>query len=160
MSDGGDIHQHARLAAGRHLIGSIKVQVFGSRHYFNRINRAQNRIGIDCVSYFQAAMQKILKQEALNLFPIHIEVETGMNRLGFSFPQIPDLLKQLTGNVFHVQSVFSHLAASEEAQQDAFTQHQFENYQSIVQRIQGVLGYPFIRHITNSSAAVRSPALQ
>ena len=107
-----------------------------------------------------AAMQKILRQEAISLFPVHIELETGMNRLGFSFPQVPDLLKQLASNVFHVQSVFSHLAASEEAQQDAFTQRQFESYQSIVQRFQGALGYPFIRHISNSAAAVRSPALQ
>jgi alanine racemase len=107
-----------------------------------------------------AAMHKILKQEAISLFPIHIELETGMNRLGFSFPQVPDLLKQITGTAFRVQSVFSHLAASEEAQQDAFTQKQFDAYQSMVSRIREVLGYNFIQHISNSAAVVRNPVMQ
>ena len=105
-------------------------------------------------------MQKLLKQEAISHFPIHIELETGMNRLGFSSAQVPDLLKWLSGSSFQVQSVFSHLAASEEAQQDDFTQKQFELYQSMADRIQQSLGYGFIRHISNSSAVVRNPAMQ
>ncbi len=106
------------------------------------------------------AMEKLLKQEAIRLFPIHIELETGMNRLGFASRQIPELLERLTGSVFRVQSVFSHLAASEEAQQDAFTQKQFDRYLSMTGRIQEFLGYPFIRHISNSAGMVRNPALQ
>jgi Alr-MurF fusion protein len=107
-----------------------------------------------------AALLKHLKQEAIGLFPVHIELETGMNRLGFSSQQIPELLAQLTGTALRVQSVFTHLAASEEAQQDDFTQKQFDTYQSMVSRIRDSLGYPFIQHISNSAAAVRNPALQ
>lgn len=107
-----------------------------------------------------AALQNLLKQEAIRLFPIHIELETGMNRLGFASAQIPELLELLKEGVFRVQSVFSHLAASEEAQQDDFTRNQFEIYQSIAGRIQEFLGYPFIRHISNSAGIVRNPALQ
>ena len=98
-----------------------------------------------------AAMEKLLKQEAISQFPVHIELETGMNRLGFSAFQITELLKQLSGNVFRVQSVFSHLAASEEAQQDEFTQKQFDSYLSMADRITESLGYSFIRHISNSA---------
>jgi alanine racemase len=107
-----------------------------------------------------AAMKKLLKQEAISLYPIHIELETGMNRLGFASPQIPELSEQLKESVFRVQSVFSHLAASEEAQQDAFTQKQFESYQAMADRLQKSLGYPFIQHISNSAGLVRNPALQ
>jgi Alr-MurF fusion protein len=107
-----------------------------------------------------AAMHKILKQEAITIFPIHIELETGMNRLGFASAEIPELLKQLNGTAFKVQSVFSHLAASEEAQQDDFTQKQFDSYQSMANLMEGTLKYPFIRHISNSAAVVRNPALQ
>jgi alanine racemase len=106
------------------------------------------------------ALQKLIKQEAIGLFPIHIELETGMNRLGFAASQIPELLEQLKAGVFRVQSVFSHLAASEEAQQDDFTQKQFERYQAIAARIQDSVGYPFIRHISNSAGIVRNPSLQ
>ncbi len=107
-----------------------------------------------------AALKKILKQEALTQFPIHIELETGMNRLGFSADQIPQLLEQLIGTELRVQSVFSHLAASEEAQQDIFTQKQFDNYKSMAGRIQDGLGYSFIRHISNSAGIIRNPELQ
>jgi alanine racemase len=105
------------------------------------------------------AMYKLLKKEALSLFPIHLELETGMNRLGFSPAQIPDLLKKLTGSVFRVQSVFSHLAASEEVQQDAFTQNQFDIYLSMTGRLREALGYPFLMHLANSAGIVRNPAM-
>jgi alanine racemase len=59
-----------------------------------------------------------------------------------------------------VQSVFSHLAASEEAQQDEFTQRQFESYLSMAGRLRETLGYAFIRHISNSAGIVRNPSLQ
>jgi alanine racemase len=107
-----------------------------------------------------SALQKLLKLEAVNLFPVHIELETGMNRLGFSSSQIPELSELLKSGDFRIQSVFSHLAASEEAQQDDFTQLQFESYQSMVERIQKAVGYPFIRHISNSAGIVRDPLLQ
>ena len=106
------------------------------------------------------SLRRILKKEAITFFPIHIELETGMNRLGFSAAQIPELVLGLSGNSFRVQSVFSHLAASEEAQQDAFTQIQFDLYQSLTDRIYESLGYPFLRHISNSAAIVRNPSFQ
>ena len=43
------------------------------------------------------AMHNILKKEAIGHFPVHLELETGMNRLGFSPAQIPELLKYLSG---------------------------------------------------------------
>jgi alanine racemase len=105
-------------------------------------------------------LYNVLKKEAISHFPVHIELETGMNRLGFSSVQIPVLLKYLTGNLFRVQSVFSHLAASEEAQQDDFTENQLKRFLSMVTRIQDSLRYPFIRHISNSAGIVRNPSLQ
>jgi alanine racemase len=106
------------------------------------------------------SLRRHLKKEAIGFFPIHIELETGMNRLGFSPAQIPDLLHTLAFNEFRVQSVFSHLAASEEKQQDDFTQNQFNAYTAMADRIQETLGYPFLRHISNSAAIVRNPAMQ
>lgn len=106
------------------------------------------------------ALQKLLQREGISHFPVHIELETGLNRLGFSASDIPGLVEQLKGTVFHVQSVFSHLAASEEAQQDDFTKEQFDRYISMSGRIRESLGYSFIEHISNSAGLVRNPALQ
>ncbi|HEY4153810.1 MAG TPA: bifunctional UDP-N-acetylmuramoyl-tripeptide:D-alanyl-D-alanine ligase/alanine racemase [Puia sp.] len=106
------------------------------------------------------AMDKRLKREAIGLFPVHIELETGMNRLGFSAKEIPELLESLAHASFHVKSVFSHLAASEAADQDGFTQKQFQRYQSMLGQLQPGLPRPFLKHISNSAAVVRNPEFQ
>jgi Alr-MurF fusion protein len=106
------------------------------------------------------ALLKMLKTEAISHFPVHIELETGLNRLGFSGDQMEELIKLLNSNTLRVQSVFSHLAASEELQQDDFTRQQFDTYRSLAGRIRESLGYSFLEHISNSAAVVRSPALQ
>ncbi len=106
------------------------------------------------------AVNKLLKDEGASHYPIHIELETGLNRLGFSAEEIPELIEQLKDPVFHVQSVFSHLAASEDPEQDDFTQEQYEKYRSMSGLLIDSLGYTFIKHISNSAGLVRNPALQ
>jgi len=94
-------------------------------------------------------------------YPVHIEIETGMNRLGFAMEEIEKLAEHLTGNPFvKVQSVFSHLAASEDPALDDFTMHQFSLYQQAVAILKSKLGYTFIQHISNTAAIFRLPALE
>lgn len=107
------------------------------------------------------AFDLFLQKEGLTQYPVHIEIETGMNRLGFSLEEISELgayLAQATS--FKVQSVFSHLAASEESGQDEFTFQQFAFFQQAVESLKASVGYPFLSHIANSAAAIRHPALQ
>jgi alanine racemase len=106
------------------------------------------------------ALLKLLKQEAIEAFPVHIELETGMNRLGFNAGQVPELSDHLRESGLRVRSVFSHLAASEEAQQDVFTGQQFERFQAMSDRLEKSLEYSFIRHISNSAAVIRNPSMQ
>lgn len=106
------------------------------------------------------AMDRMLKREAISMYPVHIELETGMNRLGFPAAAIPELIGSLGRSSFHVKSVFSHLAASEEAQQDAFTEKQFERYLAMAAQLEKYLPQPFLKHISNSAAVVRNPAMQ
>jgi len=54
------------------------------------------------------------KKKGIREIPVHIEIETGMNRLGFAVKDIPALIGKLNNSSFIIQSVFSHLAASEE----------------------------------------------
>jgi alanine racemase len=101
-----------------------------------------------------------LKKEGLTAFPVHIELETGMNRLGFRGDEIDQLMKVLPAAAFKVRSVFSHFAASEEAQQDSFSLAQWAAYQKAADRLETILNYSFLRHIANSAAIVRLPQLQ
>lgn len=102
-----------------------------------------------------------LKGEGLQQYPIHIEIETGMNRLGFSMPEVEKLSEYLVASPsFKVQTIFSHLAGSEEKEQDDFTKVQAEKFQQAATLLSERLGYTFIRHIANSAAAIRHPQLQ
>jgi alanine racemase len=101
-----------------------------------------------------------LKEQAIKSYPVHLEIETGMNRLGFSISQIEELAKYITSSSFQVQSVFSHLAASEDPSQDDFTKEQTNTFYRAVEILQQYISYPFLKHISNSAAIVRHPQLQ
>ncbi|HVK48282.1 MAG TPA: bifunctional UDP-N-acetylmuramoyl-tripeptide:D-alanyl-D-alanine ligase/alanine racemase [Pseudobacter sp.] len=106
------------------------------------------------------AFEAYLKREGIGQYPVHIELETGMNRLGFAEAQLPVLLESLRGGLFKVQSVFSHLAASEDPQQDAYTKKQANRFYEMVSQLQQILPYTFIRHISNTAGIGRHPELQ
>lgn len=102
-----------------------------------------------------------LKKEGFSGYPVHIEIETGMNRLGFDTRDMDKLGNFLIDTAsFRVQSVFSHLAASEEAKNDAFTEDQYNRFQKAADELQQKTGYSFSRHISNSAAILRHPQLQ
>jgi Alr-MurF fusion protein len=83
-----------------------------------------------------------------------------MNRLGFSFDQVPELIGLLKSNSFKVQSVFSHLVASEDPAFDDFTKYQAEQFSKMCDMLKETVSYPFIRHLLNTSGIARHPSLQ
>lgn len=102
-----------------------------------------------------------LQQEGLQQYPVHLEIETGMNRLGFAAGDTEKLADYLLScPSFRVETVFSHLAASEEKANDDFTLTQYSVFNKATTKLEGKLGYSFIKHIANSAAAVRHPDLQ
>lgn len=93
--------------------------------------------------------------------PIHLKIETGMNRLGFQSFMLDDLILTLIDqDVVKVSTVFSHLAASDEPQMDDFTLSQLEKFEELSLKIIESLDYPIKRHILNSSGIVRFPQYQ
>ena len=106
------------------------------------------------------AFDEYLKKEGMQQFPVHIELETGMNRLGFDVNDIPSLAQKLVAGNCKVQSVFTHLVASEDPKSDAFTLLQAEKYFTATALLQEKLSYSFIRHMANTAAILRYPQLQ
>ena len=107
------------------------------------------------------AFDRYLREEGIQHYPVHLEIETGMNRLGFATDEINRLVDMLRStSSFSIQSVFTHLAASEEAANDPFTQEQFRIFQAAADTLQAGTGSSFLRHIANSAAAIRHPDLQ
>ncbi len=92
---------------------------------------------------------------------IHLKLDTGMHRLGFT-PEDLDALFPLLQQHPQVQvvSAFSHLAGADEALHNDFSQLQISNFRSMASGIEAKLGYTFIKHILNSAGIVRFPEHQ
>ena len=102
-----------------------------------------------------------LQGEGISHFPIHIKLDTGMHRLGFEPGALGELFKLMgKGHAFKVQSVFTHLVASEDPNEDAFTRSQVSIFDECCEQIQAGLGYSFLRHASNTAAISRHPNLQ
>jgi alanine racemase len=116
------------------------------------------------VIYSEEILQRFeqyISEQGLTSWPVHVEVETGMNRLGFSVDTIAEAGKRIREKgLLKIESLFSHLAASEDAAQDAYTLEQAALFDKAVALLQGQISYPFLRHIANSAAIIRHPQLQ
>ncbi len=89
---------------------------------------------------------------------VHLKLDTGMHRLGFPPQDMPALLEALhSAKPLRVASIFSHLAASDDQQHDAFTQEQIGRFRTLAGLITDTLGYAPLLHIANSAAATRFP---
>ncbi|KIC95259.1 bifunctional UDP-N-acetylmuramoyl-tripeptide:D-alanyl-D-alanine ligase/alanine racemase [Flavihumibacter solisilvae] len=119
--------------------------------------------GLEPVLYSLPLFRKFesfIRQEGIQYYPVHLEMETGMHRLGFESSDFQELLVLLKGNSFRIQSVFSHLAASEDPRHDSFTHDQAELFVHYCSQIEETIAYPFIRHIENTAAILRHPQWQ
>lgn len=101
-----------------------------------------------------------LETQGIQNYPIHIELETGMNRLGMSEEDIREIQSQLSNPHVEIKSVFSHLSGSEDVVHDQFTLQQFELFNKIQGLIAQQVPYRFLKHILNSNGILRHPSLQ
>jgi len=92
---------------------------------------------------------------------IHIKLDTGMHRLGFEEADINELIVRIQNNKHvTIKSIFSHLAASDEAEHDDFTWLQIKKFNAMSEQIKSHFAYPIIKHILNSAGISRFPDAQ
>ena len=92
---------------------------------------------------------------------VHIKLNTGMNRLGFSERDINGMVIRIKNNPqLRIASVFSHLAASENQEEDAFSREQIARFELMSKTILPHFDYPILRHICNSFGIIRFPDAQ
>ena len=123
----------------------------------------ENRLepNIYCLELLQK-FDEALKRNAVNNFPVHLKVDTGMKRLGFDRPEeiikVSDFIRER--DTMYVRSVFSHLAVSDDAQNDQFTLLQFKRFTDFCEILTSRFDYKILRHILNSSGIERFPEME
>jgi Alr-MurF fusion protein len=85
-------------------------------------------------------------------FPIHLKINTGMNRLGFDLDEIDKLCNRINDvKQIKIASVFSHLVASDNQNLKDFTQQQIKEFDRVCTQIKNEIGDDFLRHLSNTS---------
>ena len=111
---------------------------------------------LEPVLYSVAMIKTLAKFLQGRLCPVHLELETGMHRLGLEpevYDEVVEILKD-NPNI-KVTSVFSHLAAADSPEHDAYTHQQISVYEKGYKKISEALGITPIRHILNSPGIIR-----
>lgn len=89
-------------------------------------------------------------------YPIHVKIDTGMHRLGFTPDEIPQLCRLLSSQKYvSVKSVFSHLAGSDSPEFRDFTMKQLNCFKDASSKLEELLGHKVIKHILNSAGIER-----
>ncbi len=92
---------------------------------------------------------------------IHLKLDTGMHRLGFNEQEVNELPAILAAHPgIRVESVFSHLAASESEEHEPFTRKQAERFDRMCRILMDGLKARPLKHLLNSSGIIRYPDLQ
>ena len=104
---------------------------------------------------------KHAEREGITNFPIHVKVDTGMHRLGFTPDEIPRLTERLKRqNAVIARSIFSHLVGSDAERFDSFTRRQIETFEEAASVFQSAFEHKILRHICNTAGIERYPGAQ
>ncbi|MCF8449505.1 MAG: bifunctional UDP-N-acetylmuramoyl-tripeptide:D-alanyl-D-alanine ligase/alanine racemase [Taibaiella sp.] len=107
-----------------------------------------------------AAFTAIAATLQVTAYPVHIKLDTGMHRLGFNPDDIHELTKQIEANsTIHIASIFSHLAASDDAAEDSYSAQQAARFDVMSSSILQHLSYRPLLHLCNSAAIARHKLL-
>ncbi len=108
--------------------------------------------------------QRILKlfadfclNEQVENYPIHVKYNSGLNRLGFSDTDIPFILDQVEEANLLIKSLFSHLSASEDVNENAFTMLEIKSFKQFSGALQSQMINDPITHQSNTSGILNYP---
>ena len=94
-------------------------------------------------------------------FPIHIKINTGMNRLGFEIEESQKIIAIINSQPeVKLASIYSHLADADNEKSKTFTVNQISKFEYVSDIFIKNISYPFMRHVLNSEATQKFPEKQ
>lgn len=121
------------------------------------------KYGLDPVVYslpfFKSLAQFVQVEKAT--MKIHLDLDTGMHRLGFVEDDLLELGRLLTESSFlEVASMYTHLAGADESVHNDFSLSQLDLFTKMYREIEGFLNYSPLKHALNSAGIIRFPNYQ
>jgi alanine racemase len=69
---------------------------------------------------------------------VHLKVDTGMNRMGFSMDELPEALPKLKALGLNVVGVFTHMADPDNPVDDSYTDKQLERFEKALEQVREI----------------------
>ncbi|MCH8534253.1 MAG: alanine racemase [Flavobacteriaceae bacterium] len=108
--------------------------------------------------HFLETLQKRLKRRKISNFPIHIKMNTGMNRLGFDLEDLSKIKDNLLSHeCVQVTGLFSHFSSAGSEEEDDFTREQINKFSLARSYFKVEISSDFIAHLANSSGILSHP---
>lgn len=134
------------------MIISPEPAAFGDLTYYHL------EPALSSLDMIESFLHQLIREGARN-YPVHIEFDTGMHRLGIDPKDARKVALMLKAQPeVRIASVFSHLAASDDPEEDDFTLSQIKTLQCAVDTVKRITGQDFLCHIANSAAIRRFPS--
>ena len=113
-------------------------------------------------SLYSLETLRLFDQQARDLnqkaYPVHLKLNTGLNRLGLAEKEIDTALEILNQtDSLSIKSILSHLAATEDEAEREFTLTQINTFKKLADRIDNALSQSPKRHILNTSGVLNYP---
>ena len=85
-------------------------------------------------------------------YPIHIKIETGMNRLGFLPTELPELIQYLKSQPeVYIKSILSHLSSADDLNEKDYTLGQLNKFEEYSAFLMKAFNYQIERHVLNTA---------
>jgi alanine racemase len=117
--------------------GKLNAEILDAAHEFNIAIVIHQLEDLDLISKYKHPLT------------FHLEIETGMNRLGISSEMMMDVAKFLTSFPHYMEGVFTHWVESE-IKKSNFTEAQNFIFNEAVTMLATVCRRPFVTHMDNS----------
>ena len=108
------------------------------------------------------ALIKAARREGITDWPVHVKLDTGMNRLGFNpETEMEQLVETLKGQqAVTPRSVFSHFVGADDNCFDEFSSIQYQRFLHGSTILQKAFQHKILRHIDNSAGILHFPQSQ
>jgi alanine racemase len=99
-----------------------------------------------------------VQERGIKDYPVHINFNSGLNRLGFGTKDLPFVISKLkSSQAIKVAAIFSHLAASEDPKERDFSQKQIRDFRGFAEKLETQLTYKPLWHLCNTSGVLNFP---
>jgi alanine racemase len=101
-------------------------------------------------------LDEIAKKQGVKA-KIHIKIDTGMGRLGFSIKESVQAVERIAklSNI-EIEGLFSHLAMSD-AKDKSYTNLQLDKFLKVIQKLEGIGLFFKYKHLANSGGVIDLP---